>query len=82
MLVLYPTLGLKSSNILRILNKLTLQKKLENVANNVFWDKNVKTQQQQNKKSNIKTRDLSHTKRIRYLFPTESTESNDCSHAI
>ena len=46
----------KSSNMLRILNKLTLYKELQTfVTNNVFWDKKVKTQQQQNKKSNIKT---------------------------
>ena len=47
----------KSSNMLRILNKLTLYKVLQTfVTNNVFLDKKVKTQQQQqNKKSNIKT---------------------------
>jgi len=81
----------KSSNMLRILNKLTLYKELQTfVTNNVFWDKKVKTQQQQNKKSNIKTlaeagdwtRDLSHPKRIRYHCTTESTESIDCSQAI
>ena len=40
-----------------MLNKLTLQIDLQNVvANNVFMDKKVKTQQQQqNRKSNIKT---------------------------
>jgi len=39
-----------------ILNKLTLQKKLQNiVTNNVFLDKKVKTQQQQITKSKIKT---------------------------
>ena len=44
--------------------------------------KNVKTQQQQNKKANIKniarggnwTRDLSHPSRVRYLYTRESTE--------
>jgi len=42
--------------MLGILNKLTLQKKLQNfVTKNVFWDKKVKTQQQQKKKSNMKT---------------------------
>ena len=42
--------------MLGILNKLTLYKELPTfVTNNVFWDKIVKTQQQQNKKSNIKT---------------------------
>jgi len=41
--------------MLSLLNKLTLQKKLQNcVTNNVFLDKKVKAQQQQNKKSNIK----------------------------
>jgi len=42
--------------MLRILNKLTLYKELQTfVTNNVFFDKKVKTQQEQNKKSNIKT---------------------------
>jgi len=42
--------------MLSILNKLTLPKDLQNiVTNNVFMDKKVKTQQQQNKKSNLKT---------------------------
>jgi len=47
----------KSSNMLRILNKLTLFKELQTfVTNNVFLDKKVKTQQQQQKqKTNIKT---------------------------
>ena len=41
----------KSSNMLRILNKLTWYKELQTfVTNNVFFDKKVKTQQQQNKK--------------------------------
>ena len=41
--------------MLIILNKLTFQKKLKtNLTNYVFWDKQIKTQQQQNKKSNIK----------------------------
>jgi len=41
--------------MISILNKLTLQKKLQNfVINNMFLDKKVKTQQQQNKKLNIK----------------------------
>jgi len=52
--------------------------------------KKVKTQQQQNKQSNIKTpfgaedwtRDLSHPKRMRYHCTTESTENIDCSQAI
>ena len=40
-----------------IVNKLTLNKKLQNlVTNDVgFFGQKVKTQQQQNKKSNIKT---------------------------
>ena len=47
------TIGHKSCNMLNILNKLTLQKELQNfVTNNVFLDKK---QQQQNKRSNIKT---------------------------
>jgi len=45
--------------MLSILNKLLLQKELQTfVTNNVllfFFDKKVKTQQQQNIKSNIKT---------------------------
>ena len=42
--------------MLGILNTLTLYKELPTfVTNNVFLDKKVKTQQQQNKKSNIKT---------------------------
>ena len=75
-------IGHKSSNMLRILNKLTLYKELQTlVTNNVFLDKKVKTQQQ-NKKLNIKTlavvgdwtRDLLHPKRMRYHCTTESTE--------
>jgi len=47
-------IGHKSCNLLSIVNKLTLQKEVLNiVTNNVFLDKNVKTQQQ-NKKSNTK----------------------------
>ena len=42
--------------MLSILNKLTLKRELQTfVINNVFLDKKVKTQQQQGKKSNIKT---------------------------
>jgi len=42
--------------MLRIFNILTLYKELQtSVTNNVFLDQKVKTQQQQNKKSNIKT---------------------------
>jgi len=49
-------IGHNSCNIISILNELPLQKKLHNfVTNNVFLDKEVETQQQQNeKKSNIK----------------------------
>jgi len=80
-----------SSNRLRILNKLTLYKELQTfVTDNVFLDTKVKTQQQQNKKSNIKTlagdgdwtRDLLHPKRMRNHCTTESTESIDSSQAI
>ena len=71
----------KSCNISGILNKLTLQKELQNyVTKNCVSGQKVKTQQQQNKTSNIKklagaknwTRDLSHPKRMRYLCTTES----------
>jgi len=49
-------IGHKSYNILSILIKLILLKKLQTfVTNNVFLTKKVKTQQQQKKKSNIKT---------------------------
>ena len=74
-----------------ILNNLALQKELQFfVTNNVFFGQKLKTQQQQNKKSNIKThawagdwtRDLLHPKRMRYHCTTESTESIDCSQAI
>jgi len=48
-------IGHKSCNMLSVLNKLTLQKELQKcVTNNVFWT-NSKTQQQQSKKSNMKT---------------------------
>ena len=48
-------IGHKSSNMLSILNKLILEKELQTfVINNVLLDKKVKTQQQQNKISNIK----------------------------
>ena len=55
-----------------------------------FWQKKLKTQQQQSKKWNIKilvgsedwTRDLLHPKRMRYHYATESTDSIDCSQAI
>ena len=78
-------IGHKSCNMLSILNKLILLKELQTfVINNVFLDQKVKTQQQQNKKSNIKTlagagdwtRDLLHPKRMRFHCTTESTESS------
>jgi len=77
--------------MLSILNKLTLQKKLQNlVTNNVFLDKKEKHINNKTKKSNMKTlpgagnwiRVLSDPKRVRYLFTTESIESNYCSQAI
>jgi len=50
-LYLYTVIGHKSCNMLIILNKLTLLKELQTfVTNNVFFDKKVKTQQQQSKK--------------------------------
>ena len=60
------------------------------VTNNVFLDKEVKPQLQQNKKSNIKTcagagdwtHDLLHPRRMRYHCTTESSESIDCGQAI
>ena len=86
-LYLYALLiGHKYCNMLSILNKLTLQKILQIFGtNNVVLDKKVKTQQQQNRTSNIKTlagsgnwtRDISHPKQVRYLWTTESAESND-----
>jgi len=58
MLVLYPyTLIIGHILLLCILNLLTLQKKMQNcVTNNVFLDKKVKTQQQQNNKNKRITR--------------------------
>jgi len=48
-------IGNKYCSMLSILNKLTLYKELQTFLKyNVFLDKKVKTQQQQNKKSNIK----------------------------
>jgi len=49
-------IGHKLSNMLCLLNKLPLQNELQNcVKSNVFWTKKVKTLQQQNKNSNIKS---------------------------
>ena len=56
----------------------------------MFLTQKVKTQQQQNKQSNIQTlagagdwtRDILHPKRMRYHCTTEPTESIDCSQAI
>ena len=46
----------KTCKMLSIVNKLTLQKDLQNiVTNKVFFGQKLKTQQQQNKKSNLKT---------------------------
>jgi len=48
-------IGHKSCNMLSILNKLTLQNKLQNLStNNVVLDKKVNTQKQPKKISNIK----------------------------
>ena len=79
-------IGHKSHNMLSLLNKLTLQKKLQNyVTNNVFWGKNNFNN---NKTSQIKkyiaeagnwTKELLHPKRKRFHWTTVSTESNDCS---
>ena len=53
---LYPYNRSQKLQYVYVLNALTLQKKLQTVVtNNVFLDKKVKPQQQQNKKSNIKT---------------------------
>jgi len=42
--------------MLSLLNKLTLQNDMHNsVTNSVFMDKKLKMQQQQNRKSNMKT---------------------------
>jgi len=58
MLSLYlftPIIGHKSCNVFSILNKLTLQKKLQKlVTNNVFLDKKVKTHQKQQPQQNKK----------------------------
>jgi len=85
-------IGHKYCNMLSIINKLILQEKLQTfVMNNVFLDKKVKTQQQQNTTSNIKTlagardwtRDLLHPKRMRYHCTTESTENElNCFDAM
>jgi len=56
----------------------------------MFFDKKVKTQQQQSKKWNKKnlaesgdwTRDILHPKRMRYHCTTEWTDIIDCSQAI
>jgi len=41
--------------LLSILNKLTLQKDMQNYVTNSVYGQKVKTQQQQNRKSNTKT---------------------------
>jgi len=49
------TIGHKSGNMFSILNKITLQKQSQTfVTNNVFLDKNIKPQHQQNKKIKYK----------------------------
>ena len=49
-------IGHKSCNMLSILNKLTLEKELQNLVTSIMcFGQKVKTQQQQNKKSNLKT---------------------------
>ena len=69
-----------------ILNELALQKELKNyMTDNVFY--HTQKQQQQNKKSKHKifpragnwTREISHRRRMRYLYTTESTETIDIS---
>jgi len=74
-------IGHQFCNMLSILHKLKFQKELQNfVTNNVFFWQKVKTQQQQNKKSNIKTlataknwtRDLLHTKRLSFHWICKS----------
>jgi len=84
-------IGQKYCNMLSILDKLTLQKKLQNlVTNNVFWTKSINTTTTKQKKSNIKTlcrgRELNPgplaPKRMRYRCTTESTKTIDCSQAI
>jgi len=63
---------------------------IANFCDKYVLDKNVKSQQQQNKISNITTlagardwtRNLLHPKRMRYHCTTESTENIDCSQAI
>jgi len=75
--------------MLKILNKLTLQKDLQNfVTKECFWTK--KKEKSTTTKQNIKTlagngnrtRDFLLPKRMRYHCTTESTESVDCRQAI
>jgi len=76
--------------MLSILNKWTLQKELQNVVtNNVLVDKQLK---HNNNKTKVKhknpcragnwTRNLMHSKRMRYHCTTEVSESIDFSQAI
>jgi len=62
--------GHKSCNILSLLNKLTLQKKIAKFCDkNVFFGQKVKSQQQNKKikhKNPCRSRDLLHPKRMRY----------------
>ena len=72
------------------LNKLVLQRELEKiVTNNVFWteSKNTTTTEQNIiqkclARSGNWTRDLSHPKRMRYVWTTEQTESIDCCNYL
>ena len=81
-------IGHISFNMLSILNKLTLQKKLHIfVTDNVFWTKKLKHNNNKIKhKKPCRSRDFNPgplaPKRMRYLCTTESTESIDCSQAI
>jgi len=79
-------IGHKSCNILSRRTNITLQKELQNcVTNNVFLTKNknkITTQKKIKHKNPCRSRDISHPKRLRYRWTTESTDSIDCSQAI
>jgi len=73
----------KSCSMLSILNKLKLQKELQNlVTNNVFWQK-VKNNNNENP---CQSRELNPgpltKKRMRYHCTTKTTERIDCCQAI
>ena len=84
---LHNVIGHKSCNMLSILSK-QCQRNCKILWQCVFGQRSKI--QQQNKKSNLKTLagawnwtwELSHSKRMRYICITESTESNDWSRAI